>query len=125
MLVSIDGLRPEFYLNGKWPAPTLQYMARGGSVAEGVRGVFPTVTYPSHTTMVTGALPARHGIYYNTPFEPEGQSGRWYWEESLIQSRTLWDAAREAGLVTATVQWPVTVGAPIDYCVPEFWSLDP
>ncbi len=123
ILISIDGLRPEFYLNQEWPAPTLQYMARRGSAAEGVRGVFPTVTYPSHTTLVTGALPARHGIYYNTPFEPEGQTGRWYWEESLIQSRTLWDAAREAGLVTAAVHWPVTVGAPIDYNVPEFWSL--
>ena len=65
--------------------------------ADGVRGVFPTVTYPSHTTLITGAMPARHGIYYNSPFEPGGQTGRWYWEADAIRVPTLWDAVREAG----------------------------
>ena len=88
VLVSIDGLRPEFYRDPRWPAPTLQWMAREGAQAEGVRGVFPSVTYPSHTTLVTGALPARHGVLYNTPFEPAGQTGAWYWEASAIRARS-------------------------------------
>ena len=126
VLVSVDGLRPDFYLPGSsWPAPNMQQMARDGAHAEGVRGVFPTVTYPSHTTIVTGALPARHGIYYNRPFEPEGQSGEWYWHESGIQVPTLWDAVRGAGRRTAAISWPVTVGAPVDWLVPEVYSLDP
>jgi predicted AlkP superfamily pyrophosphatase or phosphodiesterase len=73
--------------------------------------------------MVTGVLPARHGIYYNSPFEPGGQTGRWYWEFETITARTIWEAVREAGGTTAAVNWPVTVGAPIDYNVPEVWSL--
>ena len=126
VLVSVDGLRPDFYLPGSsWPAPNMQQMARDGAHAEGVRGVFPTVTYPSHTTIVTGALPARHGVYYNRPFEPEGQTGEWYWFESSIQVDTLWDAVRAAGRRTAAISWPVTVGAPIDRFVPETYSLDP
>lgn len=124
VLISIDGLRPEFYLDASWPAPTLQQMAREGAAARGVRTVYPSVTYPSHTTMVTGVRPARHGIHYNTPFEPEGQTGRWYWEFDGIRARTLWEAVREAGGTTAAVNWPVTVGAPIDYNIPEVWSLD-
>ncbi len=124
VLVSIDGLRPEFYLDSTWPAPTIQQMAREGAHAKRVRGVFPTVTYPSHTTIVTGALPIRHGIYYNEPFEPEGQTGRWYWEESSIRVPTLWDAVHQAGLESAALSWPVTVGAPIDHNVPEVWSLN-
>ena len=40
-------------------------MAREGAHANGVRGVFPSVTYPSHTTLVTGARPANHGILFN------------------------------------------------------------
>jgi predicted AlkP superfamily pyrophosphatase or phosphodiesterase len=123
-VISIDGLRPDFYRDATWPAPTLQWMAREGVSADGVRGVFPTVTYPSHTTMITGALPARHGIYYNSPFEPEGQTGRWYWEEELIRVPTLWDAVRAAGGTSASFWWPVSVGAPIDYNVPEVWSLE-
>lgn len=95
VMISIDGLRPEFYKDHSWPAPNIQALARNGVYADGVRGVFPTVTYPSHTTILTGALPAKHGIYYNTPFEPEGQTGNWYWEESLIKVATLWDACKQ------------------------------
>ncbi len=122
VLISIDGFRPDFYIEEKWPAPYLKEMAEKGAYAQGVRGVFPSVTYPSHTTLITGAMPANHGIYYNSPFEPEGPTGRWYWEESLIQTQTLWDAVREAGLTSASFFWPVSVGAPVDYNVPEVWS---
>ncbi len=126
VLVSVDGFRPDFYVPGSsWPAPNVQQMARDGAHAEGVHGVFPSVTYPSHTTIVTGALPARHGVYYNRPFEPAGQTGHWYWHESAIQVPTLWDAVRAAGRETAAISWPVTVGAPIDLLVPEVYSLDP
>lgn len=124
VLISVDGFRPEFYTEEKWPAPNLKQMAEDGVSASGVRGVFPSVTYPSHTTIITGAKPIDHGIYYNAPFEPEGQSGRWYWESDLIQVPTLWDAVREAGLKSASFIWPVSVGAPIDYNIPEVWTLD-
>lgn len=124
VLISIDGLRPEFYQDRSWPAPNIQFMAEEGANADFVRGVFPTVTYPSHTTIITGALPAKHGIYYNSPFEPEGQTGRWYWEEELIQVKTIWDAAKDRGLVTANLSWPVSVGAPVSYSMPEVWTLD-
>ena len=124
VLISIDGLRPEFYLDESWPAPMLQQMRQEGAHASAVRSVFPSVTYPAHTTIITGVQPAEHGIFYNSPFEPEGQTGRWYWEEASIQVPTLWDAAHEAGLKTASVFWPVTVGAPIDWNLPEIWPLD-
>jgi predicted AlkP superfamily pyrophosphatase or phosphodiesterase len=123
VLISIDGLRPEFYKDPQWAMPALQQMAAAGVYADGVRSVFPSVTYPSHTTILTGALPARHGIYYNSPFEKEGQTGKWYWETSLIQTETLWDAARKAGLKTASVHWPVSLGAGVDYNIPEVFDI--
>jgi len=125
VLISIDGFRPDFYRDSAaWPAPTLQQMAREGVQAQGVRGVFPSVTYPSHTTLVTGALPARHGILYNAPFEPGGQTGRWYWQADTIRVPTLFSTLRAQGRKSAAVLWPVTLGAPIDWLVPEIWSLD-
>lgn len=123
VLISIDALRPEFYLDRSWPAPMLQQMALEGAHARGAVGVYPTVTYPSHTSIVTGVLPSSHGIHYNSPFEPGGTTGRWYWEEERIRVRTLWDAARAAGLTIANLSWPVTVGAPIDWNLPEIWSI--
>ncbi len=125
VLISIDGLRPEFYLDrASWGAPTLQQMASAGVHAQAVRGVFPSVTYPSHTTLVTGALPARHGILYNSPFEAGGQTGRWYWESDSIRVPTLFSALREQGRTTAAVMWPVTLNAPMSFLLPEYWSLD-
>ncbi|WPR77681.1 alkaline phosphatase family protein [Algoriphagus sp. NG3] len=123
ILISIDGFRPDFYLEEKWPAPNLQTMAREGARSLGVTGVFPSVTYPSHTTVITGFPPSKHGIYYNAPFEPEGQTGKWYWETELIQVPTLWHAVRDAGMTSASFLWPVSVNAPIDYNIPEYWSL--
>jgi predicted AlkP superfamily pyrophosphatase or phosphodiesterase len=116
ILISIDGFRPEFYLDASWNAPNLRKLKAEGVYAKGVRSVFPSVTYPSHTTIVTGAYPAKHGIYYNVPYGEK--SGHWYWEESYIKTPTLWDAVKTAGLTSAAVMWPVTVGAPIDYNFP-------
>ncbi|WP_375580671.1 alkaline phosphatase family protein [Marivirga tractuosa] len=123
ILISIDGLRPDFYLDNDWPAPILQHMAENGTHAEAVKGMFPSVTYPSHTTIVSGMPPSEHGIYYNTPFEPDGATGKWYWEHESIKVPTLFSLCKNAGLTSASISWPVTVGAPIDYNIPEIWSL--
>lgn len=122
VLVSIDGLRPEFYLDRSWPAPMIQQLARDGAAAERVEGVFPTVTYPSHTTLLTGVRPARHGVHYNSPFDPAGTTEDWYWNASSIHVPTLWDLCREAGLTSASIGWPVSVGAPVDWNLPEIWD---
>ncbi|HEY3883757.1 MAG TPA: alkaline phosphatase family protein, partial [Vicinamibacterales bacterium] len=97
VLVSIDGLRPHIYRDDRWPAPALHQLVRHGAVALAVRSVFPALTFPAHVTLVTGALPARHGVVYNEPFEPASPSGRWIWNASAIRVPTLWDAVRTRG----------------------------
>ncbi|AYL94396.1 alkaline phosphatase family protein [Mucilaginibacter celer] len=123
VLISIDGFRPEFYLDPSWGMVNIRQAMAKGSYAEGVRGSFPTVTYPSHTTIISGVLPAKHGIYYNTPVEPLGITGKWFWYYKDIKVPTVWTAAKAAGIITAGVSWPVTVGAPIDYNLPEYVIL--
>jgi predicted AlkP superfamily pyrophosphatase or phosphodiesterase len=125
LLISIDGLRPDYILDSArydLRVPNLRALTRSGSYATGVTGVLPTVTYPSHTTLVTGASPARHGILANTTFDPLGKNdGGWYWYASDIRVPTLWDVAANAGLSTANVNWPATVGAKITWSLPQFW----
>jgi len=121
VLISIDGLRPEFYKDSRWPTPQLQRLARLGAAADGVVGVFPTSTYPSHTSLITGVNPGRHGIVYNTAFEPANKDAHWFVKASDIRAPTLWDAVRAAGLSSAAVSWPVSAGAPIDFNLPEIW----
>lgn len=122
VLVSIDGLRAQTYRDERWPAPVLRELAERGAYALAVRSVFPALTYPAHVTLVTGALPARHGVVDNVPFEPLTPPGRWIWEASAIKAPTLWDAVRARGGTTAAVSWPVTVGAAIDWNVPDVWD---
>ena len=127
IMISIDGLVPEYYTS---PAqlgikvPTLTQMKLGGAYADGVEGIYPSVTYPAHTTLVTGVRPAIHGIVQNRIFEapPAPQTKDWYWFTKELKSETLWTLAKKAGLSTGAVGWPVTVGAEIDYLVPEIWD---
>lgn len=122
ILVSIDGLRPNTYRDQHWPAPVLQELAQRGAIALAMRSVFPALTYPAHVTLVTGALPARHGVFDNECFEPSAPSGRWIWHADAIQVPTLWDAVHAHGGTTAALSWPVTVGADIDWNVPDVWD---
>jgi predicted AlkP superfamily pyrophosphatase or phosphodiesterase len=126
LLISIDGLHPDNVTQADrygLKIPTLRRLLREGASATAVRGVLPTVTYPSHTTMLTGVWPVKHGIPANVPFDPLNRNlGVWYWYAEDIKAPTLWDAARAAGYVVGSVSWPVSVGAPgITWNIPEYW----
>ncbi|HKW90572.1 MAG TPA: alkaline phosphatase family protein [Methylomirabilota bacterium] len=125
LMISIDGLRPDYVTAADAHGakiPNLRRFLAEGVYADGVQGVIPTVTYPSHTTLITGVWPATHGILSNTTFDPlrENQGG-WYWYAEDIRVPTLWDAAARAGLSTASVQWPASVGARVTWNIPELW----
>jgi predicted AlkP superfamily pyrophosphatase or phosphodiesterase len=127
ILISVDGMPPDYYTAPEklgLKVPTLTMMKEGGAYAEGVEGVYPTVTFPQHTTMVTGLRPAAHGIVQNRIFEAPGepQTRYWYWFADALKAETLWTVAKKAGLTTAAIGWPVTVGAKIDYNVPEIYD---
>jgi len=125
LMISIDGLRPDYVTGADkhgLKIPTLRRFVTEGAYAEGVQGVIPTVTYPSHTTLITGVWPAKHGILSNTVFEPlRTGPANWYWYADDIRAPTLWDAAARAGWTTASIQWPVSVGARVTWNIPEYW----
>lgn len=123
IVVTIDGFRPNFYLEDKWSAPNLKAMKQEGVHAYGVNSVFPSITYPSHTTIVTGVRPASHGIYYNALFEKDSATkGQIYWHFDQIKSPTLWEVTQNAGLKAASVNWPVSVGAPTVFNISDVGS---
>ena len=119
VLLSIDGLRPEFYLDASYPAPNLRALVAEGAHARAAEGVFPTVTYPSHASIATGVRPVTHGVAFNLLFAPDGTRARWYEEAADLRVPPLWDWARAAALSTASVSWPSTVGAKIDWLLAE------
>jgi predicted AlkP superfamily pyrophosphatase or phosphodiesterase len=128
ILISIDGFRPAVYLD---PAregvkiPNLLALKQAGSAAEGVVVTYPSMTYPSHTSIVTGVSPAKHGIVTNTILDPLNGSRLWFYEKSAMKAKAIWDVARMNGLKTAGVSWPVSVGATMDVIYPESNQVPP
>jgi predicted AlkP superfamily pyrophosphatase or phosphodiesterase len=123
--VTVDGLLPDAYLHPDahgLRVPTLRRLVAHGAVSDGALSVFPTVTYPSHTTMTTGVVPGKHGIVANRTFDPlDGDLEGWRWYAEDIQRDPIWRVTERAGYPTALVNWPVSVGARVTWLAPEYW----
>lgn len=127
LVVSVDAMQIDDLPFARTLPGFAQILERA-SVAE-IDGVFPTNTYPSHAAQITGCPPAVNGVYNNEQFQPHrGTRPEWFWDARLLQVPTIFAAARQAGLSTASVQWPVTANEPdVDWLIPEIaspWLFD-
>lgn len=114
LLISIDAMNPEYVTQAEqhgFDLPNLRRFISEGSHASGVRGVVPTITCPSHATLVTGVSPSRHGITGNDPLVAEGFSSSMCTFAADITADTLWDAAHRAGMTSGSVGWLNTAGS--------------
>lgn len=118
IVLSVDSLSsPDMELINLLPN-FRDYMSKA-SMCDNVTSVYPSLTYPAHTTIITGKYPVHHGIYGNTVFNPKGTSGKWYTQSNYIVGETLISKAEEAGMEVATLLWPVTGKGKHRYNLPE------
>ncbi len=110
IVISLDGFPAYALRDPTIPLPVLRKLMLEGAAADGMKPVNPTVTWPNHTAMVTGVGADRHGVIYNG-LPVRGGDGKplriepWIPKDELVQARTVYDAAHEAGLTTAEVDW--------------------
>ena len=102
--------------------PFLKSMIKKGTWIRKVESIYPTLTYPIHSTIVTGRYPSEHGVDNNLLLQPEKKHKDWYWEESYILGDTILRNAHNKDLKIAGFSWPVSAKADIDYNVPEVFS---
>jgi len=123
ILITIDGLRNDILTNASQPAPFLHELMLKSIYVPNVIGVNPTMTYPAHTTLVTGSAPLDHGIHCNRQFQfNRAESALYNWYADSIRTKTLWQTVKEKGGTTASVFWPVTTGSKwIDFNLPEYF----
>ncbi len=119
ILITIDGGAAYQLENAGIPLPHIRDLIRTGVWAESSETVFPSETHPSHTTIVTGVLPDKHGDLSNAIIDREHD--KVFPPNSLLHSeavrvRTIFDTAKAKGLTTASVLWPESVDDPsIDF----------
>lgn len=103
--------------------PNFSKFLETASFSKDVKSINPTLTYPCHTSIITGTYPIKHGISMNTKIQPNRlDSPDWYWYRKDIKVDTLYDIARKKGLTVSAQLWPVTAGAKINYHFPEIFS---
>ncbi len=107
--------------------PNYKKYLEGGCMVEQVESVYPTVTYPCHTTMSTGVYPDKHGISGNFQLAPGKKPNPWIWDyEAVKWKNDIFHAAKKGGYSTAAIFWPVTGNHPdIDYLIDEYWPQSP
>jgi predicted AlkP superfamily pyrophosphatase or phosphodiesterase len=128
ILITIDGFANFHLKNKAIDLPVIRALARDGVEAESGETVFPSVTHPSHTTLVTGMRPLRHGVI-NNRYTNRVTGERFHITNldrtASVKAPTIFDAARRAGLPTASFFWPETRNDPsVDFNVPEVFTSD-
>ncbi|MCQ2507020.1 MAG: alkaline phosphatase family protein [Lachnospiraceae bacterium] len=125
ILISVDALAGPDAKN-LLDLPAFKYLTENGSFTDSMTTVFPTITYPIHTSAITGVMPDKHNIYHNQFFQPDVPTDlkHWYWVVKDIGRKTLWEAAYEKGNHVASMLWPVSGKCPkIKYDFAEIMTL--
>lgn len=106
--------------------PNYQRYLAGGCRVKKVRSIYPSITYPCHTTMSSGVWPEKHGIDGNFELIPGQDKLPWKWFHSAVKwDEDIFFAAKRKGLSTASIFWPVTGCHPaIDYLIDEYWPQE-
>ncbi len=109
IVISLDGFPAVALDNPRTPVPTLHRLVKEGARAAAVIPVNPVVTWPNHTTYVTGVTPATHQVMFNGLLTRDAAGlptiEPWRPKREMVKAPTVYDAAHAAGLTTAQVDW--------------------
>eukprot|EP01035_Chromulina_nebulosa_P009175 gene9175-12392_t len=110
VLISLDGFPAYMWRDQTLALPNLRQLAAAGVVADAMTIANPAITWPNHTTLVTGVYPQKHGVLFNGyvtrlgPGKPI-KNEQWVDKAKLVRVPTVYDAAFHAGLTTAEIDW--------------------
>jgi predicted AlkP superfamily pyrophosphatase or phosphodiesterase len=117
IVISIDGFAAFYWGDMQARLPHLRTLAARGAHAAGVETVFPSTTWPTHVSLMTGVSPSAHGVVANhilnrTTRGTEDLTGDpLYDAPDLLRAPTVYDRAHAVGLKTAAIDWPATRNA--------------
>jgi predicted AlkP superfamily pyrophosphatase or phosphodiesterase len=120
IMISLDGTTPADVRAAK--LPTLEALARRGTAATRLVPVFPTNTFPNHVSLVTGVVPAVHGIVNNAFLDPLRGLFRYSNDPTWIEVEPLWAIVSRHGVVSAAYHWIGSEGPWRNGHGPRYWK---
>lgn len=100
LLIIVDGVTPNAMKRAR--TPTFDMLNARGVFGADARSIFPTITGPAHTSILTGARVGAHGFLY--PEMLDAYSNRLLgFTEGLMQAQTIAEAWRPHGLTTVAI----------------------
>ena len=103
-----------------------KYLGGGSEFKNGMRTIYPSVTYPIHVSILTGCYTGKHKVTSNFGFTTASKDDTWLFSSENIAVEDIFAAAKRKGLSTASISWPVTGRNPnIDYLIDEYWFPNP
>ena len=117
VVISLDAFGAASLHEPQLPAPTLHALMQRGVHAVSMQPINPTVTWPNHTSMVTGVNASRHHVLVNGLIVDQRTAMLPSIDMKAPKSRlvavpTVYDVAHKAGLTTAQVDWVAIESAP-------------
>ncbi len=110
VLVTLDGLPARALRDPRLPMPTLHRLEAEGAHADAMRPINPTITWPNHTTLITGVNASVHDVMANGLIVLPADGGKievkpWTDKDRLVHAQTLYDALAAKGMSTGQVDW--------------------
>lgn len=103
-----------------------KYLENGCEAVNGMKTIYPSVTYPAHVSMMTGCYPNKHGVTSNFDFTTQNKDQNWKWFHDACCAEDIFSAAKKEGYSTASFFWPVTgKHKNIDWLMNEYWMPNP
>ncbi|MEP6663352.1 MAG: ectonucleotide pyrophosphatase/phosphodiesterase [Verrucomicrobiota bacterium] len=126
VMISVDGLAGFYLDDPKAEMPNIRALAAEGARAAGMKASTPSVTWPNHTTLVTGVTPAIHGVVGNNYYDRSARrTVTLIWDptfdkDEIVKVPTIYDMAKSNGLKTAAIRWPASRNAKsLDWTIPD------
>ncbi len=105
--ISVDGFRHDYV--DRWHPPFISKMMNEGAYSKHMRTVFPSITFASHVSEVTGTTVTHHGIPANDFYDRVSKKQLAFpSDSSLVLAEPIWRTATRQGVRTEVFDWPLS-----------------
>lgn len=125
IMISLDGVYEDDFEN-LCNKKAFKELINKGAYSKEVTTVYPTLTYPIHTSIITGVYPNKHGVIHNNDLQPGVAENKqtWFWYSNEVKKESLFDITALYNMRTCSLFWPVTGSGNITYNIPEILALE-